>query len=510
MRRQWVMGALTGAAVVLAAASGAQAQDKKDTLRIAINGVNTFLGNPYVQRTVPSTYFKPPLYQSLTNINQDGKLVPELASSWELVDATTWRFKLNDGYVFTNGVKTDAANVERVIGWILNTPEGKAMQVAGVLKDFASVKDIGNNTVEIKTKAPQPLIAHIMSELFLVEGKAWAEMGVQAYAPKPVTSGPWKVVSMSDDLLIATEFEKAVKKPKVKNLEIRAMTEAATRIQAIVSDQMDVATNLTPDDIKTLTTAGHRAETFESPQTMTVAFYEQKPGFNPFKDRRVRTAANMAINRDDIVQGLLSGLTKPAHQAVTPRTNGYDATIPPYPYDPEGAKKLLAEAGYPNGFETVMQVTTGSLPFDREIYGLVGDQLTKVGIRTKVIPVTLGELTDMLLKRSGREFEGHLFGFSAFVDPYLDAERPFQNYGCTYKPSWICLDNIEKLRDQANGIMNAEERLKVLKQLVRLAHDEAIGLHIQHGVDIYGLNKRVKNFQNWNRRLLLDQIEING
>jgi peptide/nickel transport system substrate-binding protein len=488
----------------------ASAQDRRDTLRVGVNAANTFLGNPFMARGVPAIYFKPPLFQSLTNIDPDGKLVAELAASWQLVDNTTWRFKLVDGYVFTNGAKNDAANAVRNIDWLMNTAEGKTQQMFGVLKDIAEAKDVGNNTLEIKTKVPQPLIPQILSEVFLVESKAWVDMGIQQYAPKPVTSGPWKVVTYSADRLQAVEYENAVKKPKIKNIVIQGMGEAATRVQAIVSDQMDITTNMTPDDIPLFRNAGHRAETFDAPQTMTVAFYEQKPGFNPFKDRRVRVAANMAINRDDIVKGLMGNLTKAAHQAVTPRTNGYVADLAPYKYDPEGAKKLLAEAGYANGFDTSMQVTTGSLPFDKEIYSLVGDQLTKIGIRTKVLPITLGDLTDLLFKRSGREFEGHMFGFSAFVDPYLDAERPFQQYGCTFKPSWICLSNIEELRDKANAIMNPAERLKVLHELVRTAHNEGVGLHIQHGVDIYGVNKRVKNFQNWNRRLIFEGMEISG
>ncbi|MBM3505875.1 MAG: hypothetical protein FJX65_18690 [Alphaproteobacteria bacterium] len=508
MQRSFKFIPLALAAAV--AATTASAQDKRDTLRIGVNAGNTFLGNPFQARGVPSIYFKPALYQSLTNIDPDGKLVPELAASWQLVDNTTWRFKLVDGYTFTNGVKNDAANVVRNIIWLTTSDEGKTQQLSGVLKDIAEVKDVGNNTVEIKTKVPQPLVAHILSELFYVEGRAWTETGMQQYSARPATSGPWKVVSYTTDRLVGTEYEKAVKKPKIKNLDIRGLNEAATRVQAIVSDQMDVVTNMTPDDIPLFRNAGHRAETFDAPQTMTVAFYEQKPGANPFRDKRVRRAANMAINRDDIVKGLMGGLTKAAHQAVTPKTFGYDETIAPYKYDPEGARKLLAEAGYPNGFETTLEATTGSLPFDKEIYSLVGDQLTKIGIRTKVLPITLADLGDLLRKRSGREFEGHLFGFSAFVDPYLDAERPFQQFGCTFKPSWICLPQIEALRDKANEIMDPPERLKVLKQLVRAAHDEGVGLHIQHGVDIYGVNKRIKNFQNWNRRLILETIEISS
>jgi peptide/nickel transport system substrate-binding protein len=506
--KRWCGAALLAA--MLAASGAAVAQNKADTLRIGLNAGNTFLGDPTRARGVPSIYFKQVMYNSITNIDPDGAIVADLAESWRLVDALTWRFKIRSNVPFTNGTKNDATNVVRWMDWVLNTNEGRATQFGGVLKDVASATVVDGDWIEVKTKVPQPILAAVLSEFFVVEAKAWVDVGVQQYAPRPITSGPWRVISYTIEEMRGVEFENAFKKPKVKNIVLLGMQEAATRVQAIVSDQMDVTTNMGPDDIKVFQSAGHRAETADAPQTMTIAFYEQKAGPNPFKDRRVRVAANMAINRDDIVRGLMSSLTKPAHQAVTPKTFGYDPTIPPYPYDPAAARRMLAEAGYANGFDDVLQVTTGSLPFDKEIYTLVGDQLGRIGIRTKVVPINLGDLADMLFKRSGKDFEGRMFGFSAFVDPYLDAERPFQQYGCTFKPSWICLANIEELRDKANATMDRNEREKILKQLVRLAHDEGVGLHIQHGVDIYGVNKRVRNFKNWNRRLIFEDMEIGG
>lgn len=502
--------AASTAAIALAIAAPALAQSKADTLRAGVNASNTFLGNPFMARGVPIIYFNNATYDTLTIIGPQGDVRPLLAESWKVVDHNTWQFKLKNGAVFTNGKPNDAANFAKVISF-LQSDSGKSMQMGRVLMEVATAKDIGNNTVEIKTKTPQPLLhSGALADVFVIEADALASMGMQEYSAKPVTSGPWRVVSYSPEQLVGTAFDKALRPAKIKNLDLRSMPEAVTRVQALSSDQMDFVSTLTPEDVKTLKAAGHGTEMTPAPQTMTVAFYEQKPGFNPFKDRRVRMAANMAFDRKAITEGLMSGLTQPAHQAATPRTKGYIADIKPYPFDPEGAKKLLAEAGYPNGFDTAMQVTVGSLPYDKEIYTLVGDALTKIGIRTKVIPIQLSELTALLFKQSGKEFEGHMFGFSAFVDPDLDAVRPFMQHGCNFKPAWVCIESLEKLTQAANSEFDETKRLALLKQLVQLGHDEAAMINIQHGIDIYGINKRLVGYTNWNRRIMMENFEIKG
>ncbi len=496
-----------GTALALTAALPALAQENKaDTLRVGLNAGNVFLGNPYNARGVPTIYFSHALYETLTIIDGNGQIMPMLAESWKVIDPLTWHFKIREGVVFSNGKPNNAANVVKNITY-LQGEVGKATQMGRVLMQVESAKEIGNNTIEIKTKTPQPLLhSGALADVFMTEMDAVQSMGMQEYAGKPVTSGPWKVVSFTSEGLIATAHEQAWRKPKIKNLVMRGMPEAITRTQGLVSDQLDFVTNMTPEDIATFKAAGHMAETTPAPQTMTVAIYEQKPGFNPFKDPRVRMAANMAFDRKAITEGLMSGLTQPAHQAATPRTKGYIADIKPYEYNPEAAKRLLTEAGYPNGFETAMQVTVGSLPYDKEIYTLVGDALTKIGIRTKVIPITLSELTALLFKTSGKEFEGHMFGFSAFVDPDLDAVRPFMQHGCNFKPSWVCIDKLEKLTVAANEEFDETKRLALLKQLVQAGHDEAAMINIQHGIDIYGVNKRLTGFTNWNRRIILENF----
>lgn len=238
------------AAVVTASLAGtAQAQSKADTLRVGINSGPVNLADPFRARGVPSIYFKQALYESLTNIDNTGSIVPALVESWQLVDNTTWRLKVRDGAIFTNGKKNDAANIAANMDWLLNDETGKTMQLAGVIKDIATATALDGNVIEIKTKVPQPILAAVLSELFPVELGAWKDMGNQQYAAQPVTSGPWKADLVNSEEVRGTAWDGAFQKAGVKHIRLLGMPEAATRTQAIESDQMDVTTNMSPDDI---------------------------------------------------------------------------------------------------------------------------------------------------------------------------------------------------------------------------------------------------------------------
>jgi len=506
-----VMRSIAGAVALAAVLGGGPslAQDKRDTLRVGLNAGSPFLGNPFQTRGAQPLYFMASLYESVTIVGPDGSIQPMLAESWQVVDPLTWRYKLRTGSEFTNGKPNNAANLVKNINFLLSET-GRSLQVARLLLDIESARDIGNNTVEIKTKAPLPRLPTYFSEVFVVEADAWNERGVQEYSRLPVSSGPWRAVTWTTDGFLGTAFEKAMRPAKIKNLSIVGMPEAVTRTQTLISDQLDLVTNMPPDDIARFQSAGHAAEVTPAPVTVSAAIYEQKPGFNPFKDRRVRLAANMALDRDNITKGLMKGLATPAHQAATPMTRGYNADIKPYPYDPEGAKRLLAEAGYPNGFDTALQFNAGGHPYASDIFTLLGDSLTKVGIRTKVVPIVLSELTNLLRKVGGRDFEGHLFGYSAFVDPDLDGARPFENHSCIYSPPWSCLPNVEALRVRAGAEFDLAKRTQLLKELIRVAHDEAAMINIFHDVDVFGVNKRIGGFTNWNRRIILENFTIKG
>ena len=229
----------------------------------------------------------------------------------------------------------------------------------------------------------------------IVLPKAYIEkVGWDGFAQKPVGTGPWKFVKHEVGNFI--EFE-AVKdhwraSPNFDRLRTVLVKEAATRVAMLKTGQVDVA-RISLDEVQDVSKAGFKIA--EDPQPTSVrihlyATYYDKAG--PVKDVRVRQALNLAVNRQEIVDTLLHGKGKPA--AVFPSSPisiGYPADLKPYPYDPAKAKKLLAEAGYPNGFAIkLFALPTGGFTQYLQLAEIVAGYWEAIGVKTSIVPTDIG------------------------------------------------------------------------------------------------------------------------
>ncbi|MSO66193.1 MAG: hypothetical protein EXQ85_10470 [Alphaproteobacteria bacterium] len=464
---------------------GSLAAGPKDTLRIGVYSKAPTRGNPFMAATVPATYFWDGLYDSLTRTDGQGQAVPWLAEKWEIVDPLTWRFTSRANVVFSNGAKLDAAG-------------------------FDSVKALDERTLEIKTKTPDPLLVRRVSGIYFIEPKAWRD-SIEAYTAKPVTSGSWLVTSWNDNDAEFAAFDKSWRPGKIKTLKFVELPEAAARLQALVSDQVDFVMAMTPDDIGQVKNAGHQVITGRAPNVVTFVLFTKDPkgAFgakgSPFQDVRVRQAVNYAIDRKALTEGLMNGLTEPSGQPATPSTYGFNPDVKPYPYDPDRAKKLLADAGYPNGFQMVAEVMTGVIPRDREFYTYVADAMGKIGIKVdmRVVP-----FSDWVAKLRVGNWEGIGTGFSPSVDPFMDATRPFAWYSCAYSAQFVCVDRHMPLLHQANVEVDPTKREAIVKNLMKAANEDALAIYLFNGIDVFAANKRVKDFTSWHRTMLYEKWSL--
>ncbi len=494
----------------LAVISPAAAQAPKDTLRVAMYANASTLGNPFAASYSPGQYFYSAVFDTLVRVDDSGKAVPWVAESWKVIDATTWQFKLRPDVMFSNGARLDARAVQGTFDWLLG--DGKATTVARFIPDVVGARAVDDLTIEIKTKVPSPVLARQLATIFFIEPKAWSEMGVGDYARKPVTTGPWQVEKWTEAEAEFVAFPQAWRKPKVNRLSFRVLGEEVTRQQALISDQVDIAVALSPEQVKNVEAAGHKAVVYAAPFLMSwVLFtndFPKKYGDkgSPFADKRVRMAANLALDRQAISDGLLNGLAKPANQLAMPATFGYNPKVRDFPYDPARAKALLSEAGYPNGFDMVAEVYVGGIAKDTEIYNYAADALSKIGIRVELRQLAFN---DYLSKINNGTWQGLATGRSIRHEPLMDLQRPLDTFSCRERTKAVCVEEHMPLITAASSEMNESKREALLQEIMQKSHDDALLLFLVNGPEIYGLNKRAKNLAVWNQVILYEKVELN-
>ena len=491
----------------------ANAQDARDTLRVGMYSRAPNRGNVYAGGSgVPSMYWWEGVFDSFTRVDDKAQIRPFAAEKWELVNPTTWRFTFRKDIEFSNGNKNNADNVVAIFDYL--STDGKAASVWTTYGgSLASWKKVDEHTVEFTTKVPNPLWAGSLARFYVADMKAWKDMGTEAYTAKPVTSGPWKPVTWTDSEGVFVAHDKSWRPGKIKNLRIIELQEQVGRVQALTSGQVDIVTNMNPDDMKTISAAGHIARADDAPNIMSFAYFsedfspDQKKwgGKTPFAKREVRQAANHAINREAIVKDLFGGITVPASQPANPNTFGYNPDVKPYAYDPAKAKALLAQAGYPNGFNMVAEVIVGAIANDKEIYSYMVDQMGQVGIKVDLRPLVFA---DWLKKLLGKSWEGEATGFSYLVDPMMDASQPFNWYSCTRPQRFICIEEHMPLIQAQATEMDRGKREAILKELMKRANEDALSIAVLNGKDIFGVAKRVQGFTNWNRVLVYENMSF--
>ncbi len=382
------------------AAAPALAADAGKTLRYAAGSFGEESMDPTRTSISASLGLVGPLWDWLTEIDAAGKLTPGLALSWKAgADGKSWTFKLRPGVKFHDGSEMTADDVQFTLMEGFRRPKAKASRVRQFRKGIKDVQVVDRHTVTVVTAKPWPTFPYDMSFQPGIEGivlpKAYIkEVGWDGFAQKPVGTGPWKFVKHEVGNFI--EFE-AVKdhwraSPNFDRLRTVLVKEASTRVAMLKTGQVDVA-RISLDEVQEVSKAGFKIA--EDPQPTSVrihlyATYYDKAG--PVKDVRVRQALNLAVNKQEIVDTLLYGKGKPA--AVFPSSPisiGYPADLKPYPYDPAKAKKLLAEAGYPNGFSIkLFALPTGGFTQYLQLAEIVAGYWEAIGVKTSIVPTDIG------------------------------------------------------------------------------------------------------------------------
>ena len=368
-------------------------------LRIGL-GLEPTSIDPHYHNLGPNSSFSRHVFDRLIHQDENQKLQPALALSWKAIQDTVWEFKLRPGVTWHDGspfTVDDVLFTMQRLPNVPNSPSSFALYVKG--KTFIKVDDL---TLHVKTESPYPLMPTDISALIIVSKKHAENASTDNFTQGKAAggTGPYRPVEWVPGDRIVVEANKAYwgDKPRWDKVIFKPIETGTGRVAALLAGDVDLIDVVPTTDIANLkndrrvsVSSGisnrvmylHMEQEKDEPPLVTDK--AGKPlAKNPFKDLRVRQAISKAINRPAIVERVMEGVSVASGQLLPPGFFAVSPNLKVEPYDPQGAKKLLAEAGYPDGFVTVLATPNGRYVNDVQVAETLAQMLSRVGIETKV------------------------------------------------------------------------------------------------------------------------------
>jgi peptide/nickel transport system substrate-binding protein len=492
--------------VALAATTMLAAAADARTLKWARSGDSLTL-DPHGQNEGPTTALNNHIYETLTERDHTGKLGPALAVSWKILetDPTIWEFKLRPGVKFHDGSALTADDV--VFSY------QRAMQPTSDFKGYLTAVDtvskVDDATVHIKTKGPNPLIVNNTTSIFIMS-KAWAEKNnavkAQDFKNKEenfsvrnaMGTGPYMLVSREPDVKTVMKrnenyWGKGQVPLEVSEIIYTPIKSDATRVAALLSGEVDFVQDVPVQDIAKLK-GDPKLRVTSGPENRTIFFgmnltdadlkSDDVTGKNPFSDKRVRQAMNMALNRAAIQRVVMRGESVPTGVIMPPFVTGWTKELDAAPAaDVAGAKKLLADAGYPNGFTTTMHCPNDRYVNDEAICQAAVGMFGQIGIKVNLVSQSKS-IHFTLIQKNPPESDFYLLGWGV---PTFDSHYIFSflyNTRSGSLGSWNATGYANKEIDakilSITTETNLDKRNATIAEIWKTLKDEAIYLPIHH------------------------------
>src|ERR671937_1526757 len=452
------------------------------------------------QQESPASIIASHIFETLWERDANLKIIPALATDMpKLVAPTTWEVKLRKGVKFTNGEEFDAESAK----FSLERVKDPKLRASSNFKPIESVEIVDPHTIRVHTNKPWPTFLTVMTfaQASMYPPKAYAGKQPADISRQPIGTGPYKFVRWAKDEEIVLEANGAWWRgaPKTKTVPFRPIPDDAVRVAALQNGEIDVAVNIPPHLANPI--ANHPKlflTTAPSIRTIQLMFqthnFDEKthqvsgPYDGPTKDKRVRQAIQYALDVDEIIKGVLDGKAMRMATMLTSMHFGFDPGLKPIKQDLAKVKKLLADAGYPNGVEITRNGPQGRYVRDKEVAEAVAGQLNKAGIKTTVKTYEfVNYLNNMVyVHKAGPVW---LIGWGAST---LDAETI---YGPLFKAPGIFVnwynDDFIKMYDEAQAIMDDKKRLDQYHRINKLWIEDAAAAPLYQQLDLYGASKRI-------------------
>ena len=517
--------AVTAAALLVGSALPALAV----TLRYANQGDLKSL-DPYTVNETTTNAHLGHVYEGLTRRGKDLAIQPSLAERWEISeDGLTWRFFLRKNVKFHNGNPFTADDVI----FSANRVRAQGSNFQTRVPTNAEFVKVDDYTVDVKLKTPNPILNSQWDTWYILD-KEWAEAN-NATAPTPAAAttpsyaalnangtGPCKIESHQPGVKTVFKVNKDWWDKAEHNLDEIVFTPIgsdATRVAALLSGEVDVIEPVPLQDIQRVNSSAN-AKVLSGPELRTIflgmdqtrdeLLFSNVKGKNPFKDKRVREAFYKAIDIETIKSRVMRGMATPSALMIAPELFAHSKDFVRPKYDLEGAKKLLAEAGYPNGFEVGMDCPNDRYVNDEAICQAVVSMLARAGVKVNLMAQPKAQYFAKVLKSGNYNTSFYLLGWTPGT---FDAHNVLHDIeGCRDNPQSsrgesnlgnFCNKKHDELTDKILVESDKAKRDQMIKEAFQITFDEYGYIPLHQQALAWGVSNKVKLSQRADNSVLL-------
>lgn len=461
--------------------------------------------DPHFLNIAPNVNIGWHVFDALTHVDRDARLIPGLAESWRSLDDTTWEFHLRRSVKFHDDSPFSAEDVVFSIDRAGNLPNG---QFATFVRRIVSKQVVDPHTIRLKTATPYAMVPYDLNSIFIVSKKAAGAASTADFdsGRAMIGTGPFRFLRFArgDRVELARNDAYWGGKPGWEKAVFRIMPSDPARMAALLAGDLDMIEQIPTADLPRVRADG-RLRTAQKVSWRTIFFHldrwrDSPPavtdragrplGRNPFKDARVRLAISKSINRKAIVERVMEGAALPASNLVSPPVFGHDATLKLPDYDPGGAKKLLAEAGYPQGFGMTLHAPNNRYVNDEQIAQVVAQMLARIGVQARVetLPINV-----YLAKARAGEFAFAMLGWGSFsgdlaLRSLVATPNADKGFGAW---NWSRYSNrmVDDLIERSLASVDERKREVLARQAMHVAMTDVAVIPLHHQIVTWALRR---------------------
>jgi len=457
--------------------------------------------DPHYHQLSPNTAVAEMIFGSLTANNAKSQIVPDLAESWRAVDETTWEFKLRRGVKFHNGSDFTAEDVAFTFERVPKVPNSPS-SFAIYTRPIREVQIVDPHTIRLRTANPYPLMPLDMAQVKILDRETHATATTEGFnaGPMAIGTGPYRMISHRNGDRI--EFERFDgyfgQQPHFQRATLRMITNDAARTAALLAGDVDLIDQVPTSDLAKLR-ADQRLNivevtglriiflSFDHSRVEATPFVTDNDGKpispNPLKDPRVRRALSLAIDRGAITERIMEGTAIPSAQFLPEGGFGFVPALTPLRADAEAARRLLTEAGFPQGFRITLHGPNDRYPNDSRIIQAIGQMWTRVGVRTTI---EAQPWTTFIARAARQELSTFLIGWGTSgegTNPLRNLVATFdreKGYGASNRGRYSN-PRVDALTEAAMREIDDPKRLAIIQEATTIAMEDVgiAPLHIQ-------------------------------